>query len=459
MLSLRIFIGTLLVLLAAPLCTRAETVPNAPAEALSQDYTVTVARNALPVYVAKSVHGGDYSFASFDFSAPIEVTIAGKAGIEKAVLRPVSKAVKTKREKDKLTLTITRPCQLSIEPNGIESPLLLFANPAEKEAIHEGSENVVYFGPGVHTPGKITLKSNQTLYLAANAVVKATVTATNAENVRICGRGILDGTDWPWLKGPSPYMVNLMHCRNVAVEDIIIRGAYCWTLVPRRSQQVTIRNVKILGSRVQNDDAIDVCNSQDVTIEDCFLRSDDDCIALKGLIRLAEGNPVPVCNIHIRRCIFWCDRARIFLLGHESAAPAMEQIQVADCDIVHHRMTPFLLEPGEEMPLRNVTFENIRVESDGRPEFIRLRPTVNKYMHLQQPGHIRDITFSDIKVTRSVPGDPKIQLLGADKDHRVEGVVFRNVVVNGKTVKQTTPGVEIGEHTANVQFLAEPPVR
>lgn len=34
---------------------------------------------------------------------------------------------------------------------------------------------------------------------------------------------------------------------------------------------------------MQNDDGINPCNSQDVLITDCFIRSDDDCVALKGL--------------------------------------------------------------------------------------------------------------------------------------------------------------------------------
>jgi hypothetical protein len=455
--SIRIFLGALWIFFPAFSIVGAETPAQPPSqdEVLSTDYSVTMDGQSLPVHLAKSVHGGDYSFASFDFSRPVVVAITGKAGIEHAVIRPASKAVEAKREENKLTLTIKEPCQLSIEPNGIESPLLLFADPAEKEKIQAGSDNVIYFGPGVHHAGKIELKSNQTLYLAAGAVVKAAVTATNAENVRICGRGILDGTDWPWLKGPAGQMVELKDCRNVTVEDIVIRGSFAWTLVPMRSEQVTIRNVKILGSRVQNDDGIDICNSQNVTIEDCFVRTDDDCIALKGLFSLAKDNPAPVRNLAIRRCIFWCDRARIFLLGHESVAPTMDQIQVTDSDIVHYRAVAFLLEPGEEMLLANVSFENIRVASEDQPELIRLRPTVNQYMHLKQPGHISNITFDGINVTRKSAVPLKIQVMGADDKHGVDGVVFRNVEVNGSAVEQTTPGVEIGEHTSNIRLIAK----
>ena len=80
---------------------------------------------------------------------------------------------------------------------------------------------------------------------------------------------------------------------------------------------MTIRNIKIVNSRVQNDDGINPCNSQDVLIDDCFVRTDDDCVALKGLRNL-NAPDAPVHGITVRHCVFWCDRARIFLFAHES---------------------------------------------------------------------------------------------------------------------------------------------
>ena len=52
-------------------------------------------------------------------------------------------------------MTFGRPRKLSIEPDGKKGPLLLFANPLEKDAPKAGEPGVIYFGPGVHKPGKI----------------------------------------------------------------------------------------------------------------------------------------------------------------------------------------------------------------------------------------------------------------------------------------------------------------
>ncbi|HWI58511.1 MAG TPA: glycosyl hydrolase family 28 protein, partial [Bacillota bacterium] len=395
-----------LTLLSLVLTTRAAQVITWPApvgEPLATNYQVTVEGKPVPVYIAPSVHGGDYAFATFDFTGKVKVTVTGSPKLAAAAILPKSAGLTPKNDGNTLTLTLDHPCKLSIEPDGINSPLLLFANAPEKDAPQPTDPNVVYFGPGIHKPERIVLKAGQTLYLAGGAVVKGAIIAEKADHLRICGRGILDGTDWPWLKGPAGHMVRIQDSKDVTIQDIIIRGSFAWTVVPMRCAQVNIRNIKIVASRVQNDDGINPCNSQDVLIEDCFVRTDDDCVALKGLAHL-NTPPTPVRNITVRRCIFWCDRARIFLLGHESQASAMENLLYQDCDIVHFVMTPFLLEPGEEMPLRHARFENLRLAGQGLGDFITLQPTVNQYMKVKTPGSLSNIVFKDITLQADTPG-------------------------------------------------------
>jgi hypothetical protein len=429
---------------------------SAPAgEPLSPAYRVTVDEKSVPVYTAKSVHGGDYAFATFDFTGAVKVRVVmaatrrhdGRA----VIIRPTSARIGGRLDGDVLSFTLDGPRKLSIEPDGIVGPLLLFANRPESRPPKPGDPKVVYFGPGIHKPERIVLKTGQTLYLAGGAVVKGAVIARHADHIRIGGRGILDGTDWPWTRGPAGQMVGIQDSSDVAIEDIIIRGSFAWTVVPMRCRNVTIRNIKIVNSRVQNDDGINPCNSQDVLIEDCLVRSDDDCVALKGLRRL-NAPDAPVRGITVRRCIFWCDRARIFLFAHESQAPAIEDLNYRDCDIVHYRMTPFLLEPGELMPIRNASFENFRIEGEGQPDFITLHPTVNQYMTVKKPGSIRGIVFRNIHLTGAKSGPARVVVQGAGEANRVDDVLFDNVVCYGRRLDATSPNVSIGPYTGNVRF-------
>src|SRR5512133_2860149 len=104
-----------------------------------------------------------------------------------AVVRPRREGVRTRvpaDDENTLLLTVPGPMKLSIEPNGKNGPLLLFVNSVETDAPKEGDMQVIYFGPGVHTPGRIDLASGQTLYIAGGAIVKGGVMA-QGKDIRI----------------------------------------------------------------------------------------------------------------------------------------------------------------------------------------------------------------------------------------------------------------------------------
>jgi len=437
---------------------RVITYPAPAGEPLSPEYEVWAEGQKVDVYTARVLdppfagkqwdYGGPYAFANFDVAGPVQVRVTAKRSLRQAVVRPASAVLAITHESDHaLVLSLGGPRKFSLEPEGRKGPLLLFANPLEEDRPRADAPGVVYFGPGIHQADRIVLTNRQTLYLAGGAVVKGGVLA-QGENIRIAGRGILDGSDWEWRQGPTPHVISIRGT-NVVVEGITIRGASHWTVVPRHSRNVTVRGIKLCGSRVQNDDGINPCNSQDLLITDCFIRSDDDCVALKGLdFSGAESN---VERITVENSVLWCDRARIFLLGHESRAAYMRQITLRNLDIIHFTMTPFLFEPGEDMRLDEVTIEDVRLHGEGQREFIRLKPVVNQYMRKKVPGFIRNIRFKNVTVD-GAPGAYLVQIEGADPDHDVREVSFENVVVNGQVLAEGQDRLRIGRHVQKVSF-------
>lgn len=431
----------------------------APAEeARFKDYQVWAGGQAVDVYTARTLDapfagkqwdfGGPYGFANFDTDGPVEVRVTSPRSLRQAIVRPASAGVTMEIVDDHtLRLRFPGPRKVSVEPDGKRGPLLLFANPPEVNPPKPDAPGTIYFSPGVHRPGKIEVGSGQTLYLAGGAVVKGGVLA-QGENIRITGRGILDGSDYAWRQGPTPHVISIRGT-NVEVSGITIRGASHWTIVPRDSRQVVVRGVKLCGSRVQNDDGINPCNSQDVLITDCFIRSDDDCVAMKGLTFGAANSNVE--RITVENCTLWCDRARIFLLGHESRAAFMRDITLRNLDIIHFTMTAFLFEPGEEMRLEEVLVEDIRVHGEGQNELIRLKPVVNQYMRNKVPGHIRDVQFRNVTVTGR-PGPYRVQVIGADEQHAARAVSFERVVIDGAPLAAGSERLQVGPHTADVRL-------
>jgi len=438
------------------------TYPAPSEAALSDDYEVSVEGQQVDIYTARTLDppfagkqwdfGGPYAFTNFDMSGSVVVRIVSKRSLRDVVIRPQSKGIQPVLEDDHtMTLTLEKPEKLSIEPDGKNGPLLLFANPLETDVPEPDDPGVIFFGAGLHKPGKITLGSNQTLYLAGGAVVKAEVFAEGA-NIRIRGRGILDGSDWEWRKGPVGNLIAIRNSQDVEISGITLRGSSHWTIVPRNCQKVTIRNVKLCNSRVQNDDGINPCNSQDVLITDCFIRSDDDCIALKGLDSGAANNNVE--GIVVENSTLWCDRARIFLLGHESRAEYMRNVTLRNLDIVHFTMTPFLFEPGEDMRLENITIENVRIHGEGQRELIRLRPVVNQYMRNKVPGFIRNVQFRNVTL-QGEPGEYLIQVEGADAEHDVRDVIFEDISILGLKLTDDSARVQVGENTHGVRLATD----
>jgi hypothetical protein len=441
------------------------TYPAPPPEVLSQDYEVWADGKRVDVCQARVQdppfsksgrsyvgfdYGGPYSFANFDMSGRVTVRIAAKRSLAATVIRPqTSKAQLAHLEDNVIAVTLDGPQKISIEPEGKKGPLFLFANPLETNRPAPDAPGVIYFGPGLHDAGAIQVTNGQTLYLAGGALVKGAIVA-HGSNLSLRGRGILDGSDYPWQRGPGRSAIDVRGT-NVEISGITIRGSPVWTIALRGCRQVTIRDVKLCNGRVQNDDGIDPCNSQDVLISDCFIRTDDDCIALKGM---DLGTPNPnVERITVENCVLWGDRARIFLLGHESRAMYMRDVTLRHLDIIHFVMTPFLMEPGEDMTLENVLIEDVRIHGEGQQELARLRPTVNQYMVKKVPGFIRNVQFKNVQVT-GAPGAYAVQLQGPDPQHDVRGVAFQDVSILGG--KLTREKVTIGDHVAEVTFRAYP---
>lgn len=444
----------------------------APAnEVLSADYALEVNGQPVDIYLAKIAEvedrpawtldpedvGGPYSFSYFDFSGEVTIKVTSlKKPLDRLVIRPESAGIEAKVDGNTATFTINKPFKLSFEPEGRIEPLLIFASAPEVNPPQEGDPNVIYFGPGIHKPEKISLGSGQTLYLAGGAIVKGGVDVSG-KDIKIRGRGMLCGNDWAWRKGPGR-MIRIKDATHVSVEGIIVRGSWSWTIPIQNSDSVTITNIKLVCGKNPNDDGINPCNSQRIHIRDCFIRTDDDCIALKGLAFGSANDNVE--QITVEDCILWADRARVFLLGHESRAKYMRHIVLRNLEIIHFNMTPFLFEPGEEMSIEDVLVENVRAYADHPAQsgdrafdFIRLRPTVNQYMKNQVPGRISNIRFRNISITgEERSGKYGIWVTGAGPEHGVTDVSFENVSWFNQLLDENSPQVKIEAHTAGIVF-------
>ena len=349
---------------------------------------------------------------------------------------------------------------MTVEINGYHHALHLFAGSPEEDRPDANDPNVHYFGPGVHDCGEIILQSGQTVYLAGGAVVYGGITGTDIENICICGRGILDNSRHE--RGIVRPIV-LHGCRNVTIEGIIIRDACEWVLTAAGCTNVQINNIKLIGMWRYNSDGIDICNCSDVLIENCFIRTFDDSIVLKGLAA-HDGYPcghLPLRNVTAQGCVIWTDWGRGLELGAETCAPKMSGIVFRDCDIIHAVHVAMDSQNSDRAEVKDVRFENIRVELDEstlrpihqtapgqvydmdagggwcpRLFVIEIRKTM--WSHDGQYGRVSDVRLEDIDVTGHEM--PESLLAGYDADHGVCDIAVENLCVNGRKISDAVQG-------------------
>ena len=433
-------------------------VYSAPAgEPLSTNFTVTIGSNNVPVYLAKVATADsvkrqritipdDTSFASFDLSGSVQVSVSCPGLIDSAKILPTASGITPLVSGNHLVFTVSKPCQLELDVNGdsIHS-LQLFVNPMETDVPRSDDPNVIYFGPGVHQVEDMVVTSGKTVYVAGGAVIygkvapgingrgKGKITAITelgggaifslvGNNIKLCGRGIIDGSLCP---GHTRNIVSICGT-NISLEGIVVRDSSTWTIPIQRSEHVTVDNLKAFGYR-GNSDGIDICNSRHVAVTDCFLRTWDDLVVVKTPIKSGGESS----DITVKECVLWNELAHALSLGAELREP-VEDVHFSDCDVIHDKGRSRLLGVyhTDSADIRDITFDNLRIEESRRLISLSIGKAV--WSTDSECGHIENVTFRNIHV---VGPKPSIELKGFDGGHEIRDVQFQNVIINGQPLE------------------------
>ena len=380
----------------------------------------------------------DASMVQFDMGSPVEVMVKKNNGtVREVAIRPLNNNIACRQVQNAVFFTLDKPQNLSVEFNGDRlHNLHLFANPMEEEVYSEEAKGVMFFGPGIHRPkdlpnNQIRIPSNTTVYLAPGAVLKAKLLVDNAENVRIIGRGILDHP----VRG-----IEITDAKNVLIDGITVVNPEQYTVFGGGSSEIVIRNLKTFSCKSWSD-GIDMMCCRKVLVDNVFLRTGDDCIALYNHRWNWWGGSS---DITVRNSVLWADVAHpINVGGHGDpdslTGEVIENLTFHNIDILEHDEDDPLyqgcmtVDCGDKNWVRNVLFEDIRVENiqEGRLFYVKVRfnPKYDK-----QPGNgIEGITFRNITYTGV--GENASLVQGLDKNRCVRNVVFDSIMINGVKMK------------------------
>ena len=439
---------------------------------LNNDFTVKVRPEGkskwvlVPTYLVKvdevretKHHVEHASMATFDFSEKVEIAVTyNKGEIDSARVRPLSYDIPFTIEGNTLQFSLKKPANLSVEVNGdIFHNLHLFANPLDTFKVDKKNPDLIYFGPGIHhvEGGEFRIPSGKTVYVAGGAVMMGRMLIENVHDVKLLGRGIID---------PSVKMgIRIANSRNVYVEGLV--ATQCAT---GGSDSVTIRNVKVI-SYFGWGDGMNVFSSRNVLFDRVFCRTSDDCTTVYGTRLGFEG---PSSNITMQNSTLWADVAHpifIGIHGNVDKPEILENLNYVNIDILDHKEKQLnyqgclAINAGDENLIRNVRFEDIRIENFRQGQLVNLRIFFNE-KYCKAPGRgIENVVFKNVSYTGNRAEISVIE--GYDAQRKVRNIRFENLRINGQIISDDMPGkpkwyhtgdmarIYVGPHVEGVSFL------
>lgn len=430
------------------------------------------------------------NFLSFATDEEVLIEIIPLDDFEDVVVRPKSLGIIPDITDGVISFKLKKPAYFTVEPYGRHNALHILADPILEYNVDINSKDVIYYPKGVYEAGAIELKSNQTLFIDEGALVYGTVSATDAENIKIIGAGILDVShtkekilfesedrnNTSAVKNAERiHTIQLNYCKNVEIDGITVRDSLLYNIRPIACDNIYIHNFKTIGNWRYNSDGIDMHNCENVLIENCFLRTFDDTICVKGFdcyysedVENAAEDAMwrngrkhdSFKNITVRNCVIWNDWGKSLEIGAETRAEEICDATFTDCDIIH--MTGYALDccNVDYADVHDILYKNINVEVDDivpapfyqsnndevyvnndidyNPPIILSEVLFHEEYSAggKRRGKNRKLTFENIHIYSNKK--PKFAFSGYDEEHKTSDVLMKDIYINDKKIKDKT---------------------
>lgn len=337
-----------------------------------------------------------------------------------------------------------------------------------KRELANSSKSVVYFPPGVYDIGYWDVpKSVSHIYISGGAFINGYIHASRDNNTPLIinGRGVISSYRYPFhypdtgdirdskFGGSRKWYktIEINGGRNHVIEGLtLIDGSAFYILL--NANNSVVKNVKINGFRYNNDGI--TISGFNITVDDCFLRVNDDAVVLKG-----KG------SYKVKRCIFWqLKGGSCIQLGWYPQTISGKNV-IEDCDVLHAEWDDprsanigFLnaMNFSNATPhsvVENFVIQNIYIQTEVlRIIDIRMNRNGNK-----QPNSFRNFFFRNIYAKIPVKSNDKaIYLNGFDQARCINNFIFLDFYINGiKLVNRTSKFpffFDAGEFIYNVRF-------
>jgi len=472
-------IQALALALVAPLALNAAlTVYPAPANApLSTSYAVSLVdasgnTASVPVYDAE-LPASNAAFACFDMAGCVSVTVTCLNGLTLSNFRlmPASAGLAALTSSTTAAFSLDAPRNVVLESNGSSYPLFIFANPLETDIPSPGAPGVIFIPASsavqdMHAAPIAITASNTTLYIAGGAFVYGQIqVAPGAQNVTICGRGILSaklqgvnhvGT---WLQD-SPLWAEGNNS-NLILRDLVLLNtpSGAWSTVVWNSSNVLVDNWRVLaqpGASLYGVDGLDLVSVQGGEVRNSLFYTNDDAIAIKAELCQPDTYCLapPSTNLSIHSNVLFPTWSNGVEIGHElfSGTDAVQGITVQDNDIVNVygsadksvMFAALSIHDNGNSTVQGIRYLNNRVEApQGRLfEFAEIAEAWN--CGVWNTGLVQGISVIGLNQVSGVERSPSniLNNEGSQDPNQIQGISLTNMVIAG--VPATSADVYLG---------------
>ncbi|SHK67740.1 Glycosyl hydrolases family 28 [Reichenbachiella agariperforans] len=341
------------------------------------------------------------------------------------------------------------------------------------DACHQAGGGQVLIAEGTFVTGTVLLQSNVELHIQEGATLlgstdprdyqsidaftdatgqvrgKCLIGALDVKNVKISGKGTIDGQGAAFHQGPlkkvladqgltkeeinelmgnRPFLLRFVRSSGIELRDIHLRQPAAWTCHFFQSTDILVDGIDIYSHAHRNNDGIDLDSSHDAIIRNCNIDTGDDAICFK------TTSPEPTHSVTVRNCRLKSDWGAI-KFGTESMGD-MHHIDISLCQIHDTKGGGIKILSVDGANIHHIRIDSIEMTDTEMPIFVRLGERRRTYRDApQQPvGSIDSVTISNLKAsTRSLDSSrvnpPSGILITGTPDYKIGSVQLDNIEI------------------------------
>ncbi len=341
---------------------------------------------------------------------------------------------------------------------------------------------IVVCPPGTYLTGSVVLKDNVELYLAPGCKILGSpdmndykplispgfrhesapegtsdylIGAAHARHIAITGPGEINANGVTFYSGQMnpqgnkfaekptrrPRLLMLHKCTDVRLEGPAFVDSPCWTMWLMMCERVTIHRIRITGDqRMINNDGIDIDACRNVTVSDCRIKTDDDCIVVRAIQRLYD-EPAISEMITVTNCTLesTCQCIRISCPSDNVTRNCVfsNLILKSNNNGINFDFPSRYLAAGSSggADVSEMSFANIIIDCQRHP----VRIEVQAGIRLKQ---IRGISFSGLRTTSLAP----IRIVGSEE------TVIEDISFSDATIRNSAEQAFVCANSRRIRF-------